>query len=57
MEIARLATCRREREETMRRSKYSESQMAFILRQADGGTSVDEVCRKAGISQATYYIY
>lgn len=39
----------------MKRSKFSESQMAFILRQAEEGTSVEEVCRKAGISQATFY--
>ena len=29
--------------------------MAFILRQAEEGTPVAEVCRKAGISEATYY--
>lgn len=34
----------------MRKSKFSEQQIAFILRQADEGTSVEEVCRKAGIS-------
>ena len=32
----------------MKRSKFSEAQIAFILRQADEGTSVGEVCRKAG---------
>ena len=39
----------------MKRSKFSEQQMAFILRQAEEGTPVAEVCRKAGISEATYY--
>ena len=39
----------------MRRSKFSEQQIAFILRQAEEGTRVEEVCRKAGISQQTYY--
>ncbi len=39
----------------MKRSKFSEPQMAFILRQAEEGTPVAEVCRKAGISEATYY--
>ena len=39
----------------MKRSKFSEAQIAFILRQADEGTSVAEVCRKAGISDATFY--
>ena len=41
----------------MKRSKFSEAQIAFILRQADEGTPVAEVCRKAGISDATFYIY
>ena len=39
----------------MKRSKFSEAQIAFILRQAEEGTAVAEVCRKAGISQATYF--
>jgi putative transposase len=39
----------------MKRSKFNESQIAFILRQAEEGTSVDELCMKAGISQQTYY--
>ena len=41
----------------MKRSKFSEQQIAFILRQAEEGTSVEEVCRKAGVSQQTYYLY
>jgi len=39
----------------MKRSKFSDGQIAFILRQAEEGTAVAEVCRKAGISEATYY--
>lgn len=39
----------------MKRSKFSEAQIAFVLKQADDGTPVGEVCRKAGISEATYY--
>ena len=39
----------------MKRSKFSEAQIAFILRQGEEGTPVGEVCRKAGISEATYY--
>ena len=39
----------------MKRSKFTEAQVAFILRQAEEGTAVGEVCRKAGISEATYY--
>ena len=39
----------------MKRSKFSEQQIAFILRQAEEGVSVGEVCRKVGISEQTYY--
>src|SRR5215831_7913239 len=39
----------------MKKSRFSEQQIAYILRQAEEGTSVEEVCRKTGISEATYY--
>ena len=39
----------------MKRSKLSEQQIALVLRQAEEGTRVEEVCRKAGISVQTYY--
>lgn len=39
----------------MKKSKFTESQIAFILRQAEEGTTVGEVCRKAGVSEATFY--
>lgn len=39
----------------MRKSKYTESQIVGMLREADSGLSVKEVCRKYGISDATYY--
>ncbi len=39
----------------MKRSRFSGQQIAFILKQVDDGVSVEEVCRKAGISQQTYY--
>jgi putative transposase len=39
----------------MKKSKFSESQIAFVLRQAGEGTVIAEVCRKAGISEATFY--
>ncbi len=41
----------------MRRSKFTDAQIAFVLRQAEEGTSVEEVCRKAGISTATFYTW
>ena len=37
----------------MKRSKFTEAQVAFILRQAEEGTAISEVCRKAGIGEAT----
>lgn len=39
----------------MKRSKFSEAQIAFVLKQADDGTLIGEMCRKAGISEATFY--
>jgi putative transposase len=39
----------------MKRSKYTESQIVGILKEADSGVAVKEVCRKYGISDATYY--
>jgi putative transposase len=39
----------------MKKSKFSEAQIAFILKQAEDGTAVGEVCREAGISEATFY--
>ncbi len=41
----------------MKRSKFTEAQVAFILRQAEEGTAIGEVCRKAGISEATFYAW
>jgi putative transposase len=43
------------RGKAMKKSKFTEAQIAFILRQGDEGTAVGEICRKAGISEATYY--
>jgi putative transposase len=39
----------------VKKSKHSEEQIAFALKQAELGTSVEEVCRKMGISDATFY--
>ena len=38
----------------MTASRFSEAQIAFILRQAEEGTAIGEVCREAGISEATF---
>jgi putative transposase len=39
----------------MKKPRFSEQQIAFILKQGGEGVAVAEVCRKAGISEATYY--
>jgi putative transposase len=39
----------------MKASKFSETQIAFVLKQAQDGAPIAEVCRKAGISDATFY--
>jgi putative transposase len=39
----------------MKKSKFTDAQIAFVLRQAEEGTAIGEVCRKAGISEATFY--
>ncbi len=39
----------------MKKTKFTEAQIAFALKQADTGTRVEEVCRKMGISEATFY--
>src|ERR1700704_787415 len=39
----------------MKKSRFSEQQIAFVLRQAEEGMPVAEVCRNAGISEASFY--
>ena len=39
----------------MKKSKFTESQIIYALRQAESGVKVAEVCRKMGISDATFY--
>ncbi len=39
----------------MKASKFTDAQKAFILKQGEDGMTVAEICRKAGISQATYH--
>jgi putative transposase len=41
----------------MKASNITDAQKAFIIKQGEGDTSVAEICRKAGISQATYFSY
>ena len=39
----------------MKASKFTDAQKAFIIKQGEEGATVAEICRKAGISQATYF--
>ena len=39
----------------MKTSRYTEAQIIAILRQAEGGVPVAELCRELGISTATFY--
>jgi putative transposase len=38
-----------------KKSKYTEEQIAFALRQAEAGLPVEDICRKLGISQTTFF--
>ena len=39
----------------MRKSRYSDSQIMTILKQAEAGTPAPELCREHGMSSATFY--
>lgn len=39
----------------MKKSRYSEEQIIGYLKQAEAGLGVKDICRKAGISEATFY--
>lgn len=39
----------------MKKSKFTTEQIVFSLRQAESGLPIEELCRKLGISQATFF--
>ena len=41
----------------MKKSRFTEEQIAYALRLADSGTPVVDVCRQIGVSEATYYTW
>lgn len=41
----------------MKKSRFSEEQVAYALREADSGTAVADVCRQLGVSEATFYVW
>lgn len=40
----------------IKRSKFTEEQIEFALRQAEGGINVEEGCRKLGIEETSFYV-
>jgi len=41
----------------MKRSRYTEEQIIYALRQAESGIAVSDVCRQMGVSEATFYVW
>lgn len=41
----------------MKKSRYTEEQIAYVLLQAESGTPVGDVCRSVGIAEATFYVW
>ena len=39
----------------MKKTAFTEEQIAYALRQAETGTSVADICRKLGVSEQTFY--
>lgn len=39
----------------MPKKRFSDEQIAFALRQAEAGTTIGEICRKMGVTEATFY--
>lgn len=55
VEISGKITSQEEGCFAIKKSKFTEEQSIFALRQAEMGTSVAGVCRKMGVSDATYF--
>ena len=41
----------------MKKSKFTEEQITFALREVEGGRPVADVCRQMAISEATFYVW
>lgn len=40
----------------MKRSKFTDEQITYALRQHEAGTSVQDICRQLGVAEATFYV-
>jgi len=45
------------RKSLMKKSKFTEAQIVFAIKQSEQGVKVEEICRKMGISEATFYTW
>jgi transposase-like protein len=41
----------------MKGKRFTDEQIAYALRQAEGGTPVADVCRQLGVSEASFYLW
>ena len=41
----------------MKKSKFTEEQVAYAIREVEGGRPVPDVCRQMGVSEATFYVW
>jgi putative transposase len=56
LELSAVVSFGWEERKTMKAAQFSDAQKAFILKQGNDGVRVADIFRKAGISQATYFI-
>ena len=41
----------------MKGKRFTDEQITYALRQAEGGTPVADVCRQMGVSEASFYVW
>ena len=45
------------KDQTMKRKRHTEEQIIAILKEHEAGMKTADLCRKHGVSEATFYIY